>query len=199
MLALRRVGCLGASRAGEGISTCNSRRRSPDRPIRFRVGLQRVMVAGAAFATLRASAQTITRVVLIGPAHYVHLNGIAVPSVNAFATPLGRVPVDIEACSIPTAARHISPSRCPVRWTTGQGKDIRLQVPGADRSGGLGCEKLAGEPMKRRSKSRRQRPRRQSMSGRSARAHTRSERGRNRGTESLGDLPRPDRLGLVMK
>ncbi len=53
---------------------------------------------GAAFATLRASAQTITRVVLIGPAHYVHLNGIAVPSVNAFATPLGRVPVDIEAC-----------------------------------------------------------------------------------------------------
>jgi hypothetical protein len=35
--------------------------------------------------------------------------------------------------------------------------------------------------------------------GRSARAHTRSERGRNRGTESLGDLPRPDRLGLVMK
>jgi hypothetical protein len=28
--------------------------------------------------------------------------------------------------------------------------------------------------------------------------HTRSERGRS-GTESLGDLPRPDRLGLVMK
>jgi hypothetical protein len=35
--------------------------------------------------------------------------------------------------------------------------------------------------------------------GRCARAYTRSERGRNRGTESLGDLPRPDRLGLVMK
>ena len=86
--------------------------------------------------------------------------------------------------------RHAARALCVV---------IRLQVPGADRSGGLGCEKLAGEPMKRRSKSRRQRPRRQSMSGRSARAHTRSERGRNRGTESLGDLPRPDRLGLVMK
>jgi MEMO1 family protein len=28
-------------------------------------------VAGAAFAKIRASAQTITRVVLIGPAHYV--------------------------------------------------------------------------------------------------------------------------------
>jgi len=56
-------------------------------------------VAGAAFAKLRASAQTITRVVLIGPAHYVHLSGIAVPSVDAFETPLGRVPVDTEACS----------------------------------------------------------------------------------------------------
>ena len=30
-------------------------------------------------------------------------------------------------------------------------------------------------------------------------AHARSERCRNRGTESLGDFPRPDRLGLVMK
>ncbi len=56
-------------------------------------------VAGAAFAKLRQSAQTITRVVLIGPAHYVHVGGIAAPSVDAFETPLGRVRVDTEACS----------------------------------------------------------------------------------------------------
>ena len=56
-------------------------------------------VAGAAFVKLRASAQTIKRVVLIGPAHYVHLGGIAAPKVNAFETPLGRVVVDTEACS----------------------------------------------------------------------------------------------------
>ena len=56
-------------------------------------------VAGAAFGKLRASAQTIKRVVLIGPAHYVHLGGIAAPKVNAFETPLGRVVVDTEACS----------------------------------------------------------------------------------------------------
>jgi MEMO1 family protein len=56
-------------------------------------------VAGAAFAKIRASAQTITRVVLIGPAHYVRLSGIAAPRVEAFETPLGRVPVDIETCS----------------------------------------------------------------------------------------------------
>jgi MEMO1 family protein len=56
-------------------------------------------VAGVAFAKLRASAQTITRVVLIGPAHYVHLGGIAAPRVEAFETPLGRVRVDTETCS----------------------------------------------------------------------------------------------------
>jgi AmmeMemoRadiSam system protein B len=51
-------------------------------------------VAAAAFATLRDSAQTITRVVLIGPTHYVHVRGIAAPTVDAFKTPLGRVAVD---------------------------------------------------------------------------------------------------------
>jgi AmmeMemoRadiSam system protein B len=53
--------------------------------------------AAAAFATLRNGAQTITRVVLIGPAHFVHVRGIAAPTVDAFETPLGRVPVDRRA------------------------------------------------------------------------------------------------------
>jgi AmmeMemoRadiSam system protein B len=56
-------------------------------------------VAAAAFATLRESAHAIKRVVLIGPAHYVHVPGIAVPTVGSFETPLGRVPVDLEALS----------------------------------------------------------------------------------------------------
>jgi MEMO1 family protein len=57
-------------------------------------------VAGAAFAKLWQSAQTITRVVLIGPAHYVHVGGIAAPTgFDAFETPLGRVRVDTLACS----------------------------------------------------------------------------------------------------
>ena len=53
-------------------------------------------IAAAAFATLRHSARTTTRVVLIGPAHYLRVRGIAAPTVQAFATPLGRVPVDAE-------------------------------------------------------------------------------------------------------
>ena len=56
-------------------------------------------VAAAAFATLPDSAHAITRVVLIGPAHYVAIRGIAAPTVDAFDTPLGRVPMDVEALS----------------------------------------------------------------------------------------------------
>jgi AmmeMemoRadiSam system protein B len=51
-------------------------------------------VAAEAFATLRASAQSIARVVLIGPAHFVAVRGIAAPTVDGFETPLGCVPVD---------------------------------------------------------------------------------------------------------
>jgi AmmeMemoRadiSam system protein B len=50
-------------------------------------------VAAAAFAGLRDSAPTALRVVVIGPAHYVAVRGIVVPTANAFETPLGRVPV----------------------------------------------------------------------------------------------------------
>ena len=53
-------------------------------------------VAAAAFATLRA-AHGIERVVVIGPAHYVPVAGVAVPTADAFDTPLGRVPVDRQA------------------------------------------------------------------------------------------------------
>jgi MEMO1 family protein len=56
-------------------------------------------VAATAFATLRESAASITRVVLIGPAHYVAVRGIAAPTVGAFETPLGCVPVDRDAVS----------------------------------------------------------------------------------------------------
>jgi MEMO1 family protein len=54
-------------------------------------------VAAAAFAMLRNSAPTINRVVLIGPAHYVPVRGIATPTVDAFETPLGHIPVDQDA------------------------------------------------------------------------------------------------------
>jgi AmmeMemoRadiSam system protein B len=48
-------------------------------------------VAALAYRTLDAS---FRRVVLVGPAHYVPLRGMAVPEADRLATPLGEVPVD---------------------------------------------------------------------------------------------------------
>jgi AmmeMemoRadiSam system protein B len=51
-------------------------------------------VAATAFASVEDSKR---RVVLIGPAHYVRVRGIAISTADAFETPLGRVPVDHDA------------------------------------------------------------------------------------------------------
>lgn len=53
-------------------------------------------VAAAAYATIEARRPAIRRVVLLGPSHRVYLHGIALPRWDAFATPLGEVPVDRE-------------------------------------------------------------------------------------------------------
>jgi MEMO1 family protein len=64
--------------------------------------------AAAAFATLRHSAQTFQRVVLIGPAHYVAIRGIALPTFDAFETPLGRVSVDHDTLNAIAALPFVS-------------------------------------------------------------------------------------------
>ncbi len=51
-------------------------------------------VAASAYRLLRSARDRIERVVLLGPAHRVFLRGIAAASVDAFATPLGLVPLD---------------------------------------------------------------------------------------------------------
>ena len=51
-------------------------------------------VAASAYRCL-ASAEQITRVVMVGPSHRVPLRGLAVPSADFFATPLGEVPIDV--------------------------------------------------------------------------------------------------------
>jgi AmmeMemoRadiSam system protein B/AmmeMemoRadiSam system protein A len=50
--------------------------------------------AARAYARLLPYRGQIRRVVLLGPAHRVRLTGLALPSVQAFVTPLGPVPVD---------------------------------------------------------------------------------------------------------
>lgn len=50
--------------------------------------------AAAAYGCLASAAGKIQRVALLGPAHRVYLQGMALPSDDAFATPLGSVPLD---------------------------------------------------------------------------------------------------------
>lgn len=54
-------------------------------------------VAAKAYARLKPARDRIKRVVLLGPCHRVAVRGLAASSADAFATPLGNVPVDKEA------------------------------------------------------------------------------------------------------
>mgnify|MGYP001824143511 CR=1 FL=1 len=56
-------------------------------------------VAASASARVASARNTIRRVVLLGPSHRVRVSGLAVPSVDAFETPLGRAHVDAAARS----------------------------------------------------------------------------------------------------
>lgn len=51
-------------------------------------------IAASAYAAIAGMRGPIKRVVLAGPAHRVPLKGLALPAVDALATPLGVVPVD---------------------------------------------------------------------------------------------------------
>ncbi len=51
-------------------------------------------IAGSAFRAVAAAADTLKRVVLIGPSHYVPIRGLALPGDPWFATPLGEVRVE---------------------------------------------------------------------------------------------------------
>jgi AmmeMemoRadiSam system protein B len=72
-------------------------------------------VAACAFAALRAVAAKVRRVVVIGPAHFVPVRGLAVPSATAFRTPLGDVPLDRAALAaiaeLPQVRRADAPHR----------------------------------------------------------------------------------------
>jgi AmmeMemoRadiSam system protein B len=65
-------------------------------------------IAAAAYATLRPIASHIRRVVLLGPTHRVAINGLALPGVDAFDTPLGRVMLDTEAAATITHLPQVS-------------------------------------------------------------------------------------------
>jgi len=56
-------------------------------------------VAARAYARLRALAPRVRRVILLGPTHRLAMTGLALPSEEDFATPLGTVSVDRDAAA----------------------------------------------------------------------------------------------------
>jgi AmmeMemoRadiSam system protein B len=64
-------------------------------------------VAASGYLRLAPRRDRIRRIVLIGPSHRVPVDGLAAPGVDAFATPLGEVPIDAAAR---TAAMDAVPS-----------------------------------------------------------------------------------------
>ncbi len=54
-------------------------------------------VAAAAYAHLAGIRDIVWRVVLLGPAHYLPIQGVAASNASSFATPLGKVSVDRRA------------------------------------------------------------------------------------------------------
>ncbi len=51
-------------------------------------------IAGSAYSLLQPVAEQITKVVLLGPCHYVPVNYLALPEAEYFQTPLGHVELD---------------------------------------------------------------------------------------------------------
>lgn len=54
-------------------------------------------VAASAYALLQPLRERIRRVIVLGPVHRVWTPGLALPGVDAFDTPLGRIPLDQQA------------------------------------------------------------------------------------------------------
>ena len=54
-------------------------------------------VAASAYSRIADAADRITRVALLGPAHRLPFEGLALPRVDGFETPLGIVPLDADA------------------------------------------------------------------------------------------------------
>jgi len=51
-------------------------------------------IAATAYASVEAAADRIKRVVLLGPSHHFGFRGFVVPTVDAWRTPLGDIPLD---------------------------------------------------------------------------------------------------------
>src|SRR5512139_482518 len=84
-------------------------------------------IAASAYATLSAAARRggVRRVVLLGPAHRVPVRGLAAPTVGAFATPLGAIPIDQAALAGLDNLPQVERSDLAHEWE----HSLELQLP----------------------------------------------------------------------
>jgi MEMO1 family protein len=64
-------------------------------------------VAASGYASLGPGRGTVERVVLLGPAHRVYVEGLGASSADAWATPLGEVPVDTGLRDLVLTTSHV--------------------------------------------------------------------------------------------
>src|SRR5665647_161871 len=81
--------------------------------------------AALAYGQLATGRSSIRRVVLLGPVHRVPVRGLALPGVDAFATPLGRIEVDQDAVA---AIAHL-PQVVISRAAHAQEHSLEVQLP----------------------------------------------------------------------
>jgi len=81
--------------------------------------------AASAYCRLRGTGDRVRRVVLLGPAHRVYLEAMALPRVDQFDTPLGAVPIDREA----RRAAALLPGVCLDDQAHAREHSIEVQLP----------------------------------------------------------------------
>lgn len=64
-------------------------------------------IAATIYKTLTPHKHTINKVILLGPAHRVGFQGIAVTNADSFATPLGNIPIDHKAIEQATKLENV--------------------------------------------------------------------------------------------
>lgn len=80
-------------------------RRTPDAPVPDAIVVPHAgyvysgAIAASAYERIVPARSIIRRVVLLGPSHRFPVRGMAVPSVDEFETPMGRIPIDENARS----------------------------------------------------------------------------------------------------
>lgn len=66
--------------------------------------------AAEAYALIAKQKESVERVVLLGPCHREWIRGIAIPSCEKFSSPLGDIPLDLEAINLIASLPQVSVS-----------------------------------------------------------------------------------------